>query len=294
MGDQRALEQELWQTHGIRCEFATFAELTPPHLFLSYKSETLDDSVALNRSSVAVDAKLPPTLFFRRHETAPCFEISLVYFRAGYTPSDYPESASEGNSDLAGVVAADNDVSSAENEHVRRFRLFCDTEKNTLWRVRGLIEFSRAIKCPSVGLHLAGVKAIQAALTRPGVVETLLLSPRMSDEEKTHMCRDIDALRLSFAEQHLLSFASTSGVSSSASVSVSSAMTTQQMAAKDAVKDACDTNGLRWVLKPQREGGGNNLYGDKIATHLRRHRDDGVLQGTTHVTVHQFHFSLSL
>ena len=38
-------------------------------------------------------------------------------------------------------------------------------------------------------------------------------------------------------------------------------------------------NGSPWVLKPQREGGGNNLYGTELEEFLHKHQEDSVLSG---------------
>ncbi|CAL9003452.1 unnamed protein product [Prunus brigantina] len=59
--------------------------------------------------------------------------IAVVYFRAGYTPNDYP----------------------SESE----------------WRARLLLEQSSAIKCPSISYHLAGTKKIQQELVKPNVLD---------------------------------------------------------------------------------------------------------------------------
>ena len=64
------------------------------------------------------------------------FIVSVAYFRAGYTPNDYP----------------------TENE----------------WAARRVIEQSSAVKCPNTGYQLAGTKAIQASLCLPGVLERFL------------------------------------------------------------------------------------------------------------------------
>jgi hypothetical protein len=64
------------------------------------------------------------------------YKVSVVYYRSGYSPNDYP----------------------SEIE----------------WDVRVMIENSRAIKCPSIGYQLAGTKAIQAALYLPNVLEKYL------------------------------------------------------------------------------------------------------------------------
>ena len=138
------------------------------------------------------------------------YEISVAYFRAGYTPNDYP----------------------SEEE----------------WIARELIEKSKSIKCPSIGYHLAGTKAIQAALCKPGVLERFL-------------CADeCDKLRLCFAEQYSLGDAETLGAS--------------QLAI-----DAASKDGSGWVLKPQREGGGNNYYNESLSRFLSDNLNDPILSG---------------
>ena len=62
----------------------------------------------------------------------------MAYYRAGYTPTDYP----------------------SESE----------------WQARQLVEESAAIKCPSVGYQLAGTKKIQQVLTQNNVLERYLTS----------------------------------------------------------------------------------------------------------------------
>ncbi|KAL9320307.1 hypothetical protein ACSQ67_012146 [Phaseolus vulgaris] len=66
-------------------------------------------------------------------------EISVIYFRAGYTPVDYP----------------------SESE----------------WKARLLMEQSSAVKCPSISYHLVGTKKIQQELAKPGVLERYLFLP---------------------------------------------------------------------------------------------------------------------
>lgn len=61
---------------------------------------------------------------------------SVVYFRAGYDPAQYP---SKGE-----------------------------------WDARLLIEKSKAIKCPSIQYHLAGTKKVQQALAKPGILSRFL------------------------------------------------------------------------------------------------------------------------
>ncbi|XP_075222153.1 glutathione synthetase-like isoform X1 [Lycorma delicatula] len=99
------------------------------------------------------------------------------------------------------------------------------------WDARLLAERSSAIKCPSIHYHLAGTKKVQQALARPGAVEQFF-----SDPEKVTAVRDV------FTGLYSLDF---------------------DELGEDAVKKAIEKP-ERYVLKPQREGGGNNIYGEKI------------------------------
>ncbi|KAK3119285.1 hypothetical protein QOZ80_9BG0717230 [Eleusine coracana subsp. coracana] len=115
--------------------------------------------------------------------------VSVVYFRAGYAPNDYPSEAE--------------------------------------WRARLLMEQSSAIKCPSISYHLVGTKKIQQELAKPNVLERFL------DNKE-----DIAKLRKSFAGLWSLDN-------------------------EEIVKSAIEKPEL-FVLKPQREGGGNNIYGHDL------------------------------
>ena len=139
------------------------------------------------------------------------YKVSVVYYRSGYSPNDYP----------------------SEIE----------------WSVRVMIENSRAIKCPSIGYQLAGTKAIQAALYLPNVLEKYLTK---DDSIKIRQC---------FAAQYsMIDFRNGDEVT--------------KMAVENAI---CD--GTNWVLKPQREGGGNNFYGQDLSDFLKSNYNDPILQG---------------
>lgn len=114
---------------------------------------------------------------------------SVVYFRAGYSPDDYPSDAE--------------------------------------WSARELIETSNAAKCPSVAAQLVGTKKIQQVLDNEGEVE------RFVDSDD-----DAKRIRRSFARQYTLSDTDAGA-----------------KATKLGIERPDD-----FVLKPQREGGGNNLY----------------------------------
>ena len=119
--------------------------------------------------------------------------FSVVYFRAGYTPTDFP-----------GEVE---------------------------WAARELLERSGAVKSPSAAMHLAGCKKVQQVLAAPGVLEKFV--PAAADAAE---------MRRVFAGLYALD-----GEGAGAAVA----------------RGLADPDGF--VLKPQREGGGNNLYGEELA-----------------------------
>uniref|UniRef100_A0A0V0J8S9 Glutathione synthetase n=3 Tax=Schistocephalus solidus TaxID=70667 RepID=A0A0V0J8S9_SCHSO len=111
------------------------------------------------------------------------------------------------------------------------------------WVTKGMLERTLAIKCPSIDYLLANTKLVQTALAQPNVLK------RFFGDEKDR----IDNLTSTFAHQSFLStdfeFASKSEI--------------------DAIVSDCMQNPSNYVLKPQREGGGNNIFGDAICAKLR-------------------------
>ena len=166
--DQRMLEHELWDAHGVAMERVTLLE-------------ALQDGVA--------DAS--GALTFR----GGAWELSVAYFRAGYSPDEY----------------------------------LGDGE----WAARALLENSRAIKCPTVAYQLAGCKKVQQALAAPGELEKFLPAAEAAE------------LRTVFAGLYDLDVADDAG-------------------AVEAVVAEALAHPDKYVLKPQREGGGNNLYGAEL------------------------------
>ncbi|XP_052171362.1 glutathione synthetase, chloroplastic [Diospyros lotus] len=134
--------------------------------------------------------------------------IAVIYFRAGYAPTDYP----------------------SESE----------------WRARLLMEHSSAIKCPSISHHLAGTKKIQQELAKPNVLERFL-------ENKG----DIAKLRKCFAGLWSLDNS-------------------------NIVKDAIEKPDF-FVMKPQREGGGNNIYGDDVRKSLLRLQEENTEEHAAYI-----------
>ena len=177
--DQRHLEYELLATHGVRVVRLTLKQLAQRATVAPAPSFAL-----------TVDAGTPHA-----------FQVSVAYFRAGYSPDDYP------------------------------------TEEE--WVGRTKVESSFAIKCPSIAYHLVGAKKVQQRLAGKGEVERFL-SP--SEAQQLRAC-----------------FAGLWSLGSDAN--------------EDAVK-AAKANPESYVVKPQREGGGNNIYGANVRTALETMTSD--------------------
>lgn len=124
--------------------------------------------------------------------------ISLVYYRAGYSPDHF----------------------SSETE----------------WTALELIERSYSIKCPTLPYILAGFKRVQQALTVPGALNRFVSSQDAVELLKASM---VGQWRLDREDEE----------------------TTRVVA--DAI-----SNYDNYVLKPQREGGGNNVWGREISEFL--------------------------
>ena len=170
--DQQWLQLRLWELRKVRTVRRTLADIAARGKLDSSGTLTIDGHV-----------------------------VSVVYFRAGYTPDDYPTDAE--------------------------------------WAARELVERCNAAACPSVSLQLAGAKKVQQDLANPGVVERFSKTPEDA------------ALMRTF-------FAGLWGLEALESDSEAAA----------AVADALE-HPESYVLKPQREGGGNNLYGDALKAKLQ-------------------------
>jgi len=129
-------------------------------------------------------------------------EVAVIYMRSGYHPEQY--------------------------------------HSNLEWKARRMMEFSLAIKSPSIHYHLAGTKKVQQELARDGVLEKFL-----GDKVKIDSVKDI------FTGLYSLD--------------------------KDDKGDATLKKAIespeKYVLKPQREGGGNNVYGADIKPYLENIKD---------------------
>lgn len=104
------------------------------------------------------------------------------------------------------------------------------------WDARWLVERSAAIKCPSIHYHLAGTKKVQQALARPGVLARFIAD-----------AAQVQAISEIFTGLFSLDDSEPEGA--------------------EAIRLAL-ANPAKYVLKPQREGGGNNVYDADIPAAL--------------------------
>ena len=124
--------------------------------------------------------------------------IGIVYFRAGYAPSDFPDGATQD--------------------------------------ARRLLEASSAVLLPEASMQLAGTKKVQQLLARPQILRQLIDEPIAQ------------ILEQNYAQMFSLEEA-IDGISARAFL---------------------QENFENFVLKPQREGGGNNVYGADIPGFLSK------------------------
>lgn len=170
--DQRHIEYSLLKNHGIRSRRVTLEEVES-------KIVTKDSRIYFNDN-----------------------EISVVYYRSGYAPSDY-----ELNPELT-------------------------------WSARVILEKSLAIKSPSLLTQLSGSKKIQQILTTTETVKKFL--PEISETALTEL------------------------LSTFVTIYPLDDTVEGKLAKKLAFEEP-----ERFVLKPQREGGGNNIYKENIPSYLK-------------------------
>ena len=167
-------------------------------------------SAVLTHTTIPSDLPSRPLIYTLPHAKNTTYEVTTLYFRAGYSPAEYtsPES----------------------------------------WKARLHLERSASIKCPSILTHLAGSKKIQQILATPS-------SPHLSRFLSSSLSAAyIDRIRATFAAIYPLD---------------------DTPEGNFAIGIATDANKARgYVLKPQREGGGNNVYGLKIPPFIKSLGDD--------------------
>lgn len=165
----------------------------------------LNSSEILSQTSIPTNNPSRPLLYHPPHSPGTQFEVTTVYLRAFYSPSDY-KSARD-------------------------------------WESRTHLERSAAIKCPTVLNQLSGCKKIQQVLAEPTGPDHL--TNFLSHKDPNIIAR----LRETFAPQYDLS------PQGNGSRGLDLALNPETAA--------------NYVLKPQREGGGNNIYKSDIPGFLR-------------------------
>ena len=181
--------------------------LLADHNILTFR---LPFSATLAQTSIPLDNTVRPLIYTPPHSPRTAYEVTTLYFRAGYTPTDYTSSRS--------------------------------------WKARLHLERSAAIKCPSILTHLAGSKKIQQILATPS-------SPHLDRFLSSTSSADyIERVRATFAAIYPLD---------------------DTPAGQQAIAFATDAGKAKgYVLKPQREGGGNNIYGTKIPPFIKSLGED--------------------
>lgn len=178
--DQRHIEYSLYNNHGISSYRLTLAEIR-------------------TKTTLVAHEGVQKLVYYPTGE-----EITVVYFRAGYAPTDYP------------------------------------TEEE--WTARVFLETSHAIKCPTLLTQLSGAKKIQQILSDKDTLVSFLSKPGSSNPKAEADEHNIDLLMSTFVKLYPMD-TSPEGLA----------------ARKLAVEEP-----HRFVLKPQREGGGNNVYKENI------------------------------
>ncbi|KAL5524243.1 GSH2 [Sanghuangporus sanghuang] len=205
--DQRWLEYELLERHNIHVVRQTFDDLLT--------------NASLSPSRVLTLRNALPSSTSGSSDT---IEVSVVYYRAGYTPKDYPTPSH--------------------------------------YALRETLSRSRAINCPTLALQLAGGKKVQQVLTKEGVLERFLLqSPKHTGTETAEAVAAAAAAHSSGPEEFTpedLALIRSTWVDM---------WCLSDPGPPDGVTQALEHH-ASIVLKPQREGGGNNVYHSSIPSFL--------------------------
>ncbi|KRX09258.1 hypothetical protein PPERSA_05927 [Pseudocohnilembus persalinus] len=106
-----------------------------------------------------------------------------------------------------------------------------------IWELRENIELSKAIKCPNIKLILVNFKKIQLELQKQQVMDKFLEDQNQQKQINHQFAKILELPEEEQEYQNLIS--------------------------------DLEINFHKWVLKPNREGGGNNLYGTEIIQKLK-------------------------
>lgn len=189
--DQRHIEYSLYNNHGVTSYRVTLDEV---------RSKT---KLNTEESGSIIKKKL---IYIPTGE-----EVSVVYYRSGYAPTDYP------------------------------------TQEE--WDARVYLETSHAIKAPTLLTQLSGAKKIQQILTKKDLLAKFLPeeSKAATTTTTTSQPKEIDLLLSTFVKLYPMD-TSPEGLEA---------------------RKLAQQHPEKFVLKPQREGGGNNIYKKNIPGFLK-------------------------
>ncbi|VTZ69109.1 glutathione synthetase, putative [Plasmodium chabaudi chabaudi] len=193
-------------------------------IFLNYTDETLNESISrlMNNASKCNEKKIRPgKLMINLNDDnvnsdigniieqykKNIFEVSVIYFRALYAPSHYNE---------------------------------------IIWELREMMEFSDAVKVPSLPYQLVGLKKIQMLLLDDEILRKYIsmdLNKNKKSEEQ--IVNDMNIIKKTFALQ------------------IDPSLNKHSDIISYAIK-----NENKFILKPQREGGQNNFHGKDVKEKL--------------------------
>ena len=125
------------------------------------------------------------------------------------------------------------------------------------WQARAMIARSNAVECPNASYQLVGTKRMQQILGEPGVLERYLDDTRGS-ERMTHGHAAASTIRPSHPKAEALRETFV-GMYAFDDPSTRAALVQRVLDQPE-----------NYVLKPQREGGGHNLYGAEMKTFIER------------------------
>mgnify|MGYP002393638482 CR=1 FL=1 len=111
------------------------------------------------------------------------------------------------------------------------------------WKARALLQSSSAVQCPTVAVQLAGTKKVQQVLGKREVLRRFL------DQSSPDLEKQVDDMTSCFMGMYALEDSDEETL----------------CALQRAVENPDD-----FLLKPQREGGGNLVYGEDLRTRVSK------------------------
>jgi hypothetical protein len=258
--DQKLIEMSLFQ-HQIPVIRLTFSQISEQISFIDPVSFEKFDPNDESNTSLGTDFT-PPHHRKARGKIALWkgkIPIGVVYYRAGYGPGDFFMSADSGQ---------ESDEQNDGNDEQNAEKTSKSIKKSQTIQIYQSLEASLSVKCPNIGLFLSGMKKVQQLLTKRDVLSHFL----GQDSAKVDMISGLFAEMYSLQEVN----ADIGEVGVGNDHNNSKNLASNSIHTNDSVINIKTINGIKnainhpndWTLKPMREGGGNNLYGDDVKQNL--------------------------